>query len=366
MANQEMERALIFAGYEVNHDWGTGGHSGEHATKVFPDAMRWLWKDWPQPVKAGRGSQQLQEILDPRRRLDAGRRGLSVHRGPGAQRSRRESSSTTSPTARPTRSAWTAKSACFSPTRNGPTARRSGRTAGSTPLPRAPARSWRTTRPGNRDGDRRGHPRQRPGRSSRRRDLRDQPWRQRQRPSTVWYISPQGEKRVVDKGLKFANGITLSPDQSLLYVADFASHWVYSYQVQPDGSLVHKQRYFHLHAPDTADDAGADGMRVDRDGRLYVATRMGIQVCDQAGRVNCIIPTPNGRVANLCFGGPDFQTLYATCGDRVYKRKVKVKGANAYEAPDQARDAPAVISLQERSTMMHAQPHCRHRSSRIL
>ena len=47
--------------------------------------------------------------------------------------------------------------------------------------------------------------------------------------------------------------------------------------------------------PDTADDSGADGMRVDRDGRLYVATRMGIQVCDQAGRVNCIIPTPNGK-----------------------------------------------------------------------
>ena len=59
--------------------------------------------------------------------------------------------------------------------------------------------------------------------------------------------------------------------------------------------------------PDTADDSGADGMRVDRDGRLYVATRMGIQVCDQAGRVNCIIPTPNGKVANLCFGGQTFK-----------------------------------------------------------
>ncbi len=49
MANQEMERALIFAGYEVNHDWGTGGHNGQHATKIFPDAMRWLWKDCPGP-----------------------------------------------------------------------------------------------------------------------------------------------------------------------------------------------------------------------------------------------------------------------------------------------------------------------------
>jgi sugar lactone lactonase YvrE len=119
----------------------------------------------------------------------------------------------------------------------------------------------------------------------------------------------------------------------LLYVDDMRSHWVYSYQVQPDGSLKHKQKYYHLHVPDTADDSGADGMRVDRDGRLYVATRMGIQVCDQAGRVNCIIPTPNGRVSNLTFGGPNFDVLYATCGDKAYSRKVKVKGANAHQPP---------------------------------
>ena len=65
MANQEMERSLTFAGYEVNHAWGTGGHDGKHATEIFPDAMRWLWKDWPAPVKAGNGSQQLQEIVVP-------------------------------------------------------------------------------------------------------------------------------------------------------------------------------------------------------------------------------------------------------------------------------------------------------------
>jgi sugar lactone lactonase YvrE len=156
-------------------------------------------------------------------------------------------------------------------------------------------------------------------------------------PSKVWYISPKGEKRVVDEkgwaGGSFPNGIALSPDQTLLYVADSRSHWVYSYQVQPDGSLGHKQKFFHLHAPDTADSSGADGMRVDRRGYLYVATNTGIQVCDQPGRVNAIIPTPNGRIANLCFGGPNFDIIYATCGDRVYKRKVKTQGAKAYQAP---------------------------------
>ncbi|MGC4007094.1 MAG: SMP-30/gluconolactonase/LRE family protein [Pirellulales bacterium] len=74
-------------------------------------------------------------------------------------------------------------------------------------------------------------------------------------------------------------------------------------------------------------------MKVDRDGRLYVATRLGIQVCDQAGRVNCIIPTPNGKCSNLCFGGPNFDVLYATCGDAVYMRKVKTKGIDPSQPP---------------------------------
>ena len=74
-------------------------------------------------------------------------------------------------------------------------------------------------------------------------------------------------------------------------------------------------------------------MRADRSGRLFVATRMGVQACDQAGRVLAILPTPNGKASNLCFGGKDFDTLYVTAGEMVFKRKVKVKGANAFEPP---------------------------------
>src|SRR5690242_6910906 len=42
-ANESMERALSFSGYEVNHIWGEGGHNGTQGTAFFPDAMRWLW-----------------------------------------------------------------------------------------------------------------------------------------------------------------------------------------------------------------------------------------------------------------------------------------------------------------------------------
>src|SRR5882672_10743403 len=65
-ANEMMERALTFAGYEVNHVWADGAHNGSHGTSVFPAAMRWLWKDWPKPVGVGSSKNQfLSDILIP-------------------------------------------------------------------------------------------------------------------------------------------------------------------------------------------------------------------------------------------------------------------------------------------------------------
>ena len=51
--NLLMESALDFAGYEETAHWDRGGHSIWHGTQMFPDAMRWLWKGWPTPVRAG-------------------------------------------------------------------------------------------------------------------------------------------------------------------------------------------------------------------------------------------------------------------------------------------------------------------------
>jgi sugar lactone lactonase YvrE/enterochelin esterase-like enzyme len=331
MANQEMERALVFAGYEVKHVWGEGGHNGQHATKVFPDAFRWLWKDWPKPIKAGEGSPQLREILIPGEGWKLVADGYRFTEGP-AVNADGEVFFNDIPASKTYKIGLDGQVSLFvddSNRANGQAFGPDGRlyaVATGTDKVLAYESAGRPTQVaegihGNdlvvrRDGSLYvTHP---GGGND---------------PSLIWHISSTGEKAVVDKGLRFSNGITLSPDQTLLYVADSRSHWVYSYQIKDDGTLSNKQKYYHLHVPDTADDSGADGMRVDRDGRLYVATRMGIQVCDQAGRVNCIIPTPNGRVSNLCFGGPGFDTLFATCGDRVYKRKVKVKGANAFQTP---------------------------------
>ncbi len=332
MANQEMERALRFAGYEVNHAWGTGGHDHKQADQVFPDAIRWLWKDWPAAVKAGSGSQQLKEILIPGEEWMLVADGYTFTEGPAASASG-EVFFNDIPASKAYKIGLDGKVSLFL----GETGKANGQAFG--PDGRLYAVATGTGQVLAYDA---GGQAKVIADGLRGNDLVvrhdgglyvTEPSGDAREPSKLWYISSGGEKRVVDTGLRYANGVALSPDQSLLYIADYRSHWVYSYQVQPDGSLAHKQKYYHLHVPDSADDAGADGMRVDRDGRLYVATRMGIQVCDQAGRVNCIIPTPNKKVANLCFGGPQFDVLYATCGEAVFKRKVKVKGANAFQPP---------------------------------
>ena len=333
MANQAMERSLVFAGYEVTHKWGEGGHNGEHATALFPDAMRWLWKDWPAGIQAGKGSPQLQEILIPGEDWKLVGEGYQFTEGPAVNAKGEVffndvgAGKTFQVTKEGTVKEFLADSKRGDGQAFGPDGRLYAN-AGATSQMVAWDRNGTPTviADGFRGNDlvvahNGGIYATNPG------------WNGTD-PSKVYYISPQGEKKVVDTGLRFSNGICLSPDQSLLYVADSRTHWVYSYQIQADGSLAHKQKYFHLHEPDTAEDSGADGVRCDRDGRVWVATRMGLQVCDQPGRVNCIIPTPNGKVSNLTFGGESFDTLYCTCGDRVYSRKVKVKGANGWDTPN--------------------------------
>lgn len=330
MANQEMERALRFAGYEVEHAWGEGGHNGEHATQIFPDAMKWLWKGWPAPVKAGAGSQPLQDILIPGEGWQLVGEGYQFTEGPAAS-SQGEVVFNDVPASKTYKVGPDGKASVYiedSKRGNGQAYGPDGRlysvASGAEQVIAYDAeKNAKVVAEGIRGND-----------IAMRHDggfYVTAP--DGNAPSKVFFVSKDGDKKEVDSGLKFANGLTLSPDQSLLYVADSRGHFVYSYQVQPDGTLVHKQKYFHLHVPDTADDSGADGMRTDRDGRLWVTTRMGLQVCDQAGRVNAILPLPNGKASNLCFGGPEFDTVYVTSGDKVYRRKVKVKGANGFDAP---------------------------------
>ena len=331
MANQSMQRSLAFAGYDTKHAWGDGGHNGKHATEIFPEAMEWLWKDWPQPIAAGSGSPQLQEILVPGEEWKLVGEGYAFTEGPAANAKGefffndvgKSKTYRVTPDGKATE--WLADSQKGDGQNFAPDGRLIAASGDHAILRWSQGGTSERIAQGFRGNDIVVN-------AEGRIFVTEPDWGGTS-PSKIHSISPTGEDRIVDTGLKFSNGICLSPDQQLLYVADSRTHWVWSYSVETDGTLSNKQRYYHLHVPDTADDSGADGMRVDRDGRLYVATRMGIQICDQAGRVTCILPTPNGRVSNIALGGKDFDTLLATWGDKVYMRKLKVKAALNFLPP---------------------------------
>jgi sugar lactone lactonase YvrE len=147
---------------------------------------------------------------------------------------------------------------------------------------------------------------------------------------SVWIVK-DGKKTLLDSGIKFATGMAYRPDQWLLSVAEGHSKWAYSYQINDDGSLSHKERYFALHVADWDDDAGPESMCYALEGQLFFATRSGVQICADDGPTQVILPVPNrSRVTGVCLGGEGMDTLFAFCGDRIWKRKVKVHAMGAF------------------------------------
>jgi sugar lactone lactonase YvrE/enterochelin esterase-like enzyme len=319
LANQEMEQALTFAGYEVAHSWDKGAHEVTYATKVFPEAMRWLWKDWPQPIKAGAGSPNLREIVLP---------------GEGWKPVAGRYQDTTSPAANARGEVFFCDAPANKIYKIGPGGEvgdfvtDSQHAAGLAYGPNGRLYATAGDQILSYDAEAKvavvaqgiaGHGLAVGSNGNVYAVSRDAAG------SKLWLINRAGEKRLVDAHLKQAAGVAFTADGRFLCVTDSTSRQLYSYLIQPDGSLIDKQRYYYLHV-DTVDQSGADGLCVDRDNRVYVATQMGVQVCEPTGQTHCIIPTPNGKVSGLCFGGAQLDTLFATCGDKVFERKLRVHG----------------------------------------
>jgi len=329
LANQEMLSALQFAGYDVKHEWGDGGHNGKHGGAIFPDAMRWLWRDYPQPIKAGQGSKQpVMDVLIPGEGWELVAEGFKFTEGPAANE-KGEVFFTDIPNNRIHKISLDGSVSVFKEdtgAANGLMFGRDGKLYacqnGRKKIVAYDANGNETVVAEDLESN----------------DLcvahNGNIYVTDPNNKQLWLIKPGGEKEVVDKGVNFANGVRLTPDQSLLVVADTRGQFVYSYQINLDGTLARKQPYFHLHVAEGKTESGADGMTYDTQGRLYVATQLGVQFCDQAGRVNGIIPKPQGKwLAHVVFGGPNFDTLYAMCTDKVYKRKMKVKGVLSAQTP---------------------------------
>lgn len=147
---------------------------------------------------------------------------------------------------------------------------------------------------------------------------------------SVWLVK-DGKPSRVDTGLKQPTGLAYRPDQWLLAVTEGASKWTCSYQIADDGTLVNKERYFWHHVADWDDDTGAGAVCYSLEGRMFVATRLGIQITADDGPTQVILPMPDrSPVMGVCLGGKELDMLFAFCGDKVWKRKVQHHAMGAF------------------------------------
>jgi len=111
----------------------------------------------------------------------------------------------------------------------------------------------------------------------------------------------------------FPNGVVLSRDEKILYLNNTNGEYLIAFDVKPDGSLTNRRNFAQYQGmarnASGAMVSGADGITIDNDGRLYVATAIGVQVFASDGQHLGTIPLSRPP-QNLAFAGKDKKTLY--------------------------------------------------------
>jgi sugar lactone lactonase YvrE/enterochelin esterase-like enzyme len=330
LANLTMLSSLKWAGYDVHHVWGEGGHNSRDLGAAMPEALTWLWRDYPEPIKRPVTPSRRVDVVVPGDDWQMVSEGHVFTEGP-AVNAAGEVYFTDLRSSKIFKVGLDGKTSLFADNTGnvnglmfGPDGLLYGCAGGAKQIVRYNTSTgakevlvngvesndivvlsggdFYFTDPNNKK---------------------------------VWYVDKAGKSRTVDEGISRPNGIVVSPDQTFLYVSDTDGRFVYSFQIQPDGSLAHKQEFTHLHLSDGYLRSRADGMAVDSTGLLYVTTEMGVQIADpDGGRVHLILEAPERKqISNVVFGGPNRDTLYVTASDKVFKRKVKTKGIDSWKPP---------------------------------
>jgi gluconolactonase len=143
----------------------------------------------------------------------------------------------------------------------------------------------------------------------------------------VYRLGAQGEVRLLTKDLTQPNGLAFSPDGKRFYVDDSKQRNLRIYDFNRDGSLANGRIF--AEEPGGKGDGVPDGMKVDREGNLYVTGPRGIWVWDpQAHHLGTII-LPE-QPANLAWGDSDYGTLYITATTSVYRLRTRARGLVPY------------------------------------
>lgn len=313
-ANILVESALNFSGYEVAHTWGRGGHSNTHANRVFPDVMRWLWKGWPRAVQAGKSQNDMLSAILPDEgswtRVEEARvadkmfvYGDKIVFADGDKVCDAEGNEVARLKANERLIGADAEALYLSNVKNEIIRVAAGRRAKIATAQNKVEQLIVT----------------------------DNLNYYFVCENSVVKVDAKGVMTVVNDGLNCGASLAMYPDHRLLICNEPNTRWLLSYVVDEQGQPMAGQRFYWLHNT-TGDDSQQVGqMTFDENGNLYVATAMGVQICDQNGRVRAILPLPDSApIRSLAFVGT--KLYVANERGEIYVRELKVAGAQPWQS----------------------------------
>jgi gluconolactonase len=137
----------------------------------------------------------------------------------------------------------------------------------------------------------------------------------------VFHIAPNGKMSLISKPKGRPNGIALSPNGKILYVANTDERNIRAYDLDKKGNASN-ERVLIADLP-----GGPDGLKTDVKGNLYITAR-GIAVYSPQGQPLGHIAVPENP-RNCAFGDADFKTLYMT-GRSLFRVRLETPGAIQY------------------------------------
>lgn len=143
----------------------------------------------------------------------------------------------------------------------------------------------------------------------------------------VYRLDDKGEVRLLTKDLSQPNGLAFSPDGNKFYVDDSEQRNLRVYDAARDGTLSNGRIFGE--EPGAKHDGVPDGMKVDKNGNIFVTGPEGIWVWDANGNHLGTIVIPE-QPANLAWGDKDYHTLYITATTSVYRLETKTQGYVPY------------------------------------
>ncbi|HPT26353.1 MAG TPA: SMP-30/gluconolactonase/LRE family protein [Bryobacteraceae bacterium] len=136
----------------------------------------------------------------------------------------------------------------------------------------------------------------------------------------VFHLKPDKELEVVARMDRRPNGVALSPDGRMLYVAVSDERSVRAWDLDRGGEASNPRLVI------TGIDGPPDGLKVDEQGTIHVASNA-LATYDTHGKLLKTLPLSE-KPSNLCFAS-DNRTLYVTARTAVYRVLLDGKPAQA-------------------------------------